>query len=108
MELFAQIRAWRKKFRKKREKIVVLQLPPEQSLGTLAADAAKLAFEKGLTGEDARDFAIRALAKNIEVMIKGDPDHPVGRFIEALDDVLGLAIEAAYQGIKLYLPAKDS
>ena len=106
MEPLGKIRSWRKKFRKRRQAIVELRLPADQELASVAKDAVLLAMKKGLNGEAAREFAIKAVAKHIEGCIKGNPDHPLGRFIEAVDDVLPVAVEAVYQGIKVTLKTK--
>jgi hypothetical protein len=97
MSVLKNIRSWRRKFRKKREAIVTIQLPAEQNLAAFAVEAAELAVSKGLTGEEAREFAIKSVASNIEKAVKGNPEHPVGRFIEVLDGVIGLVVETAYQ-----------
>ena len=98
-DLFTTIRAWRRKFRKRRKAIVTVRLPAEKELASLSLQAVTIATKKGLVGEEAREFAVKSVAKNIEDAIKGNTEHPLGRFIEVLDDVLGLAIEVAYQGI---------
>ena len=106
MELLNKIKVWRRKFRKRRKAIVVLRLPVDQELAGVAKDAGLLAIDKGLNSEQSREFAIKSVAKHIEECIKGNPEHPIGRFIEVLDDVLPVVVEAFYQGLMTKLKKK--
>jgi len=91
------LKTWRRSFRKKRKNIVTLRLPSDKALTEMATGAAELAMEKGLSGDKAREFAMKELVRNIESVIKGNPDTQLGRLIEILDDVLGIFVEMGYQ-----------